>query len=101
MTVSKFFSLIAKLLFYPFIAYWTFPLYFFNERNNSFEELWTQESYFYNVSFIAFVFFMVVMIVCFIAFTIQNSHKALTIVFSPKYLIDNYWDDVSKAFDSN
>jgi hypothetical protein len=100
MTVSNFFSLVAKLLFYPFIVYWTLPLYLFNERNSTFEELWSDQSVFYNASFILFVVFMFVMLICFIAFTIRNNDKALTIVFSPKYLFNNYWSDVSKAFDS-
>lgn len=98
MTVSAFFGIVLKMILYPLAFYWIIKLYFFNEENLEFAELWNNNVLFL-CSFIVSIIFGIITIVCFIAYSIYNRNKALTIVFSPKYLYERYWKDVSKAFE--
>jgi hypothetical protein len=99
MTVTKFFGIIFRVIFYPAIVYWAIKFYFFNEKNYEFEELWNNEGTF-AASFVISVIYMLFMIICFIAYSIRNSDKSVAIAYSPPYLYKNYWNEVSKAFES-
>jgi hypothetical protein len=98
MTVSKFFGILARLLLYPFILYWAYVYYFANEKNQDFGEIINNKGIVL-ISFVLFCIFAGIMLICFVAFCIKNSGKALTIVFSPKYLYTNHWKDIEKQFD--
>lgn len=80
------------------MAYWAVIFYFFNERNMKWKDFWGVEVLFM-ASFIVFILFSIVMLITFIAYCIYNKKKALIIAFSPRYLFENYWNDVNNAFD--
>lgn len=101
MTVGRLFSILFQILLVPLTLYWTIPLYINNNGNYNFDELWYDkkiESFSFNISFVAFIIFSFMMFLTFIAYLRQNKGKSAAIVFSPKYLKNDYWKDVDKFF---
>lgn len=98
MTVSKFFSILFRVILYPYILYWALIYYILNERKLEFDAFFSKDLLF-TVSFVLFCCFVFAMLFCFISYSIRNSERPVTIIYSPKYLYDNYWDEVAKSFD--
>ena len=94
MTVSKFFGILFYLILYPTVVYWLVVFLFWNEANNSWKYLW-EHSIIFDISFVVSVCFSIFMFICFVIYVVHNSGRAITIAFSPKYIFNNFWADIS------